>query len=392
MGGRAGPPTITIYDLTESRPRTSPHRVLHVMRMSGVGGAENYLRHVIPPLRRYGWDSDLLIPTPRPDAVRVLVSKFDAICGDVTVAPMKYDLNARLALSLVRRLRSRDYVIVNSHLVHADWHVALASLAAPSVAVVSTKHNDDPFRRMLPFRLVEHAAANRCATIITISESLRDFTLRWSRPRSPVLAVHYGMEASPNCPPTRSEGDTPTLLAVARLAPQKGLDIVIRAMKAVTATVPTARLLIAGEGPERRSLEGLVRSLGLGHAVRLLGHRSDVSELMRAAWLLVHPARWEGFGLVFLEAMREALPIVSTRVGAVPEIVVDRVTGRLVPPEHSHALADAIIEMLTNPALRRRAGVEGFARLVERFSAERMAQLTAAVYDRALSGAGRAAA
>jgi glycogen(starch) synthase len=132
--------------------------------------------------------------------------------------------------------------------------------------------------------------------------------------------------------------------------------------------------------------------LGLGHAVSLLGHRSDVPELMRAAWILVHPARWEGFGLVFLEAMREALPIVSTRVGAVPEIVVDRVTGRLVPPEHSHALAEAIVEMLTNPALRRRAGVEGFARLVECFSADRMAQLTAAVYDRALSAAGRAAA
>ena len=355
------------------------------MRMAGVGGAENFLRQLIPQLRRQGWESDLVIPAPRPAGVHTLAEEFSAMCGKVTVLPMKRDVDPRLVARLARMLRSGDYGVVNSHLVHADWYAALASLTAPGVALVSTKHNDDPFRRGLPFRLVEKATTDRCAAVITISDSLHDFTLRWTRPRSPVVPVLYGLEASPDGAPSRSEADTPTLLTVARLAPQKGLDVLVRAMRLVRQSTPGATLLIAGEGPERPSLEALVRSLELGDAVRLLGHRTDVAELMRTAWILVHPARWEGFGLVFLEAMRERLPIVATRVGAVPEIVVDGVTGTLVPAQHPDALAKAIGAMLADPAFRRSAGETGFARLLEHFSAERMARETAAVYERAIA-------
>jgi glycosyltransferase involved in cell wall biosynthesis len=156
-------------------------------------------------------------------------------------------------------------------------------------------------------------------------------------------------------------------------------------MKIVTASVPATRLLIAGEGPERRSIEALTAALQLEDSVSLLGHRNDVPELMRAAWILVHPARWEGFGLVFLEAMRETLPIIATRVGAVPEIVVDGVTGRLVPPEQPAALADAIVGMLADSSFRRRAGAAGLDRLLQHFSADRMARATADVYEGALT-------
>jgi glycosyltransferase involved in cell wall biosynthesis len=353
------------------------------MRMAGIGGAENHLRQLIPGLRRHGWDSDLLIPAPRPSAVRALAHDLAGTCGTVRVVPMKRDIKPGLVADLIRVLRSGEYRIVNSHLVHADWYAAAASLAAPGIPLVSTKHNDDPFRRSLPFRLVEKATAERCATVIAISDSLRDFTLQWTGARTPVVTVHYGLEASPTV--THSEAGPPTLLTVARLVPQKGLDVLIKAMKIVTASVPTARLLIAGEGPERRSIEALTAALELDDAVSLLGHRNDVSELMRAAWVLVHPARWEGFGLVFLEAMREALPIIATRVGAVPEIVVDGVTGRVVPPEHPTALADAIVGMLADSSFRRSAGAGGLDRLIQHFSADRMARATVEVYDRALT-------
>jgi glycosyltransferase involved in cell wall biosynthesis len=357
------------------------------MRMSGVGGSENHLRVLLPGLGAWGWEPDLLIPSPRPHAVRELAEGLSESCRRVIVAPMRRDLSPSLWLRIGRLLSSGEYQLVHSHLVHADWHAALGPARARGVPLVSTKHNDNPFRRTYPFRVVERAAANRSAMTITISEFLREFTLRYTRPRTEVITVLYGLNAPELLPERGSESDTPTMLAVARLVRQKGLDVLIRAMKALGAAVPDARLLIAGDGPERPALERLTRDLGLEDRVMLLGHRDDVDQLMRRAWLLVHPARWEGFGLVLLEAMRMGLPIVATGVSAIPEIVVAGSTGRLVPPDDPSALAEALIDVLGDERFRREAGALGFERLVERFSAERMARETAAVYDRAIAQA-----
>jgi glycosyltransferase involved in cell wall biosynthesis len=92
-----------------------------------------------------------------------------------------------------------------------------------------------------------------------------------------------------------------------------------------------------------------------------------------------------GFGLVLLEAMRVGLPVVATSVSAIPEIVVAGTTGLLVPPDNPVAITDAVIGALHDERFRRDAGARGFERLVERFSAERMASETAAVYNRAIS-------
>ena len=355
------------------------------MRMSGVGGSENHLRGLLPELPALGWEPDVLIPSPSPPAIRGLAESFSQCCRRVTIAPMRADLSPSLAVRIARLLRSGEYQIVHSHLVHADWYVAVASVGAPGVALVSTKHNDDPFRRTYPFRVIERVMSNRCAATITISEALRDFTLRHSAPRTPVASVLYGLKAPPGAPERSFQFDRPTLLAVARLVRQKGLDILVQAMRPIKDSVPEARLLLAGDGPERPALERLARDLGLADSVSFLGHRDDVDHLMRRAWILVHPSRWEGFGLVLLEAMKQGLPVVAARVSAVPEIVVPGATGLLVPPEDPRALAEAAIRVLGDERFRRDAGMRGFERLVERFSAERMARETAAIYDRAVS-------
>jgi glycosyltransferase involved in cell wall biosynthesis len=355
------------------------------MRMTGVGGSENHLRVLLPELPALGWEPDVLIPAPSPRAIRGLVESFSQSCHRVTVAPMPADLSPSLPVRIARLLRSGRYQIVHSHLVHADWYVAVASVAAPRVALVSTKHNDDPFRRTYPFRVIERLMSNRCAATIAISEALREFTLRYSPPRTPVATVLYGLEPPPGAPERSAESDTPTLLAVARLVRQKGLDILIQAMRPIKDSVPDARLLLAGDGPERPALERLARDLGLADSVSFLGHRDDVDELMRCAWILVHPSRWEGFGLVLLEAMKHGLPIVAARVSAVPEIVIPEATGLLVPPDDPRSLAAAAIRALGDERFRSDAGMRGFERLVEHFSAERMARETAAIYDRAVS-------
>ena len=144
--------------------------------------------------------------------------------------------------------------------------------------------------------------------------------------------------------------------------PQKGLDVAVRALPAIRASHPDAVLVIAGEGPEREALETLARELGVGDALFLPGRAGDVAALLERAELLVHPSRWEGFGLVLLEAMLAARPIVATRVSSIPEIVVDGETGVLVPPDDAQALAAAAIRVLDDPGS---LGAAGRARALE---------------------------
>ena len=227
--------------------------------------------------------------------------------------------------------------------MHADVFGAIAAGRTP---LVSTKHNDDPFRAG-PFRFVERAVARRTRAVIAITEALARFTTeRVGIPREKVTVVHYGLDElpaawSPN-PPLELPDDARVVLALGRLAPQKGHDVAIRAFASVREAVPEAVLVILGEGPERERLEALGRELGLGDSLRLPGRAGDVAPWLRRAELLVHAARWEGFGLVLLEAMLASLPVVATNVSAIPEIVVDGETGLLVPPDDPQALAAAL--------------------------------------------------
>jgi glycosyltransferase involved in cell wall biosynthesis len=172
------------------------------------------------------------------------------------------------------------------------------------------------------------------------------------------------------------------LVAVARLEPQKGLDVALRALAALP---PEAVLVVLGEGPQRAELEVLAAQLGVTERVRFPGRVGDVAALLRAAELLVHPARWEGFGLALLEAMLCGKPIVASRVSSIPELVADGETGILVPPDDPAALATAVGILLEDRTQATAMGEAGLVRAQQRFSVARMAERTVEVYRRALA-------
>lgn len=362
-------------------PVASGKRVLQVLRTDGVSGAENHLALLVEHLPRHGWTSDVLIAAPDPAALRRYAEHLSRHGGRVTLATMRSDVSPRLLGHLVRALAGPRHHLVHTHLVHADWHAGLASLAGGSVPLVSTKHNHDPFRTRRSFRAGERLWLRRCAASIAISDSLAEFVERWTgiRPET----VRYGWPADGAPPPERC--GIRDLLAVGRLEPQKAFDVLIEAVGLARDQGVDIRLRIAGEGSQRQPLERLVEERGLAGHVTLLGHRTDVEDLMASADAFVHTARWEGFGLVLLEAMRAGLPIVATRVGAIPEVVGDGVTGLLVEPDDPAAFASALGRLAEDPALTARLGHAGHHRLATSFTPERMAARTAEVYGRALA-------
>jgi glycosyltransferase involved in cell wall biosynthesis len=279
---------------------------------------------------------------------------------------------------LVRLARTLRAEVVHTHLVHADVYGGLAARLR-GTHLVSTKHNDDPFR-VGPFRFVERGLSHLADRVITITDALHRFTVeRVGVPAGKVETIHYGLDGIPEAwgvnPPDDVPGDVRVLLAVARLTDQKGIDLAIRAL----ATLPDDTVLVVlGDGPERATLVRLARELGLERRVFLLGRVPDVGAWLGRATVLVHPARWEGFGLAVLEAMLASLPVVATNVSALPELIVDGESGVLVQPDDAEALAHGIAHALETPQL----GAGGLARAQSEFSVGRMADRTAALYGR----------
>jgi glycosyltransferase involved in cell wall biosynthesis len=166
-----------------------------------------------------------------------------------------------------------------------------------------------------------------------------------------------------------------------RLAEEKGVDTLIDAVARARHEGADLRLLIAGEGYEREALESRARTAGCADAVLFTGYRADARALMRAVDIVVHPPRFEGFGLVVAEAMAAGRPVVATDVaGGIPEMVRDGHTGMLVPYADVEALATALQRLCGDESLRSKLGRAGRARYAQEFTVERMIERTIALY------------
>jgi glycosyltransferase involved in cell wall biosynthesis len=345
-------------------------RVAHVHRMRGIGGSERHLLTLLPALAERGVEPVFVgLDDPAWDPRDF----YDALTVPAVRIAAPRDLDPLLLARLVRTLRAD---VVHTHLVHADLYGGIAAQMR-GAALVSTKHNDDPFRTGA-FRFVERGLARLADRVVTISDSLRRFTVeRVGVPERKVETIHYGLDEPPRAWGTNPADEVPesarVVLSTSRLTAQKGIDVAVRALSLLPGDVV---LVVLGEGPERKALEELARVQGLESRVFLPGRVPDVAAWLGRASLYVQPARWEGFGLAVLEAMVCGLPVVATNVSSLPELVADGETGVLVPPDDPAALARGIERALSEPGM----GDAGRERARTEFSVARMADRTAALY------------
>ena len=341
-------------------------RVVHVHRIGGIGGSERHLLTLLPALAAKGID--------------VAFVGLDMAGADPFYAGLEAPFErVSRPWQLRGALKRARPDLVHTHLVHADVYGAVAT----RTPIVSTKHNPDPFRSG-PWRFAERALARRARRIIAISDAVRRFNVEEvGLPEGKIEVIHYGLDALPEPwgenPDLPIPEGSPLLLCVARLAPQKGVDTAIRALP----SMPDATLLVLGEGPERARLEELARELGVFDRVLMPGRVGDIAALYRRCDLVVHPARWEGFGLAMLEGMLAGRPIVAAHAGSAPELVADGMTGLLFPPDDAEALARAA-NMVLAPGMWM-YGTLGLGRARSLFSVARMTHRTLALYESACS-------
>lgn len=199
----------------------------------------------------------------------------------------------------------------------------------------------------------------------------------------PVELIYYDIGAAPERPPL---GPAPRVAFAGRLVREKGVDVLLSAFAAVAARVPDARLVVAGDGPERRGLERLAADLGIAAQVEWLGHvsRDEVERAFATAWVQVVPSRFdEPFGLVAAEAMARGTALVASAAGGLVEIALD--AARLVPAGDAGALGGALLELLTDIGEAERLGRLGRESVRARFGGEHIAGAFVALYERILA-------
>jgi glycosyltransferase involved in cell wall biosynthesis len=375
---------------------TINRKILHIQKVSGISGSENHLLTLLPLLKDYGYNLEMIVlnhknkPSDSPD---LFVEKMTEKGIKVEVFKMNNKhFNPDLIPRLINKINQEKYDIVHTHLIHADLYGMIAAKMAGVKVIVSTRHNDNLFRRQFPWNLLINFNTKLADNLICISESLKQFTIKYEgTPKDKISVIYYGFN------PQNKQFDsswkkqfnwdeeTKIIGIVARLIEQKGHSTLLKAMSQILPQFPNTKLVIIGDGILRQSLEEYSEKLGINSQVNFLGYHQNAAEMMGGFDIFIHPSRWEGFGLVFLEAMAAKLPIIATNVSAIPEIVEQEKTGLLVPKDDDIALANAICQLLSNPDLAKNMGENGRKRLEKYFTVDVMAQKTANLYDQLLN-------
>lgn len=297
----------------------------------------------------------------------------------------------RAVVRLVGIIRAGGFDVLHTHMSKAALLGAIAGRIAGCRAIVNTAHNlgfiamQSQTQRALFWVYDKLLLAAGTDAVVTVSRSVGE-RARAARlvPARKLHVIHNGIRTARFIAVAGDGPATPrqtlTIVTVARLVWFKGLDTLIRAMRAVVDTFPQARLVIVGGGELESQLRAQAASLDLTAAITFAGEREDVPVVLAAADLFVLPSVSEGLPVSILEAMACGLAVVATRVGGVPELVEEGVTGLLVEPGQPHAMATAICRLLADERERRTMGLAGRGRLEANFSAQAMVEATEQLY------------
>ncbi len=365
--------------------------VTHVIKVVAVAGAERHLLILLPALRARGVDADLLVLAEPGNPMDDMLAAAEKAALPVQREFIPRDVSPGLLLRLAQRFRAERPDVVHTHLFHADLYGLIAARWAGVPRVVSSRHNDDSFRRLAPVRWLNRWLWRQFDGGIAISEHVRRFCLTTEgAPPGKLTTIPYGLNGASLrvgkgartviCNELGLPPDALLVGMVCRLIEQKGVVYGLQAFWRVSARFPQAHLLIAGEGPLRGELERQAISYRLGDRVHFLGWRDDARAIIAALDVLLAPSLWEGFGLNLLEAMALGTPVLASSVSAIPEIILDGETGLLAPPRDVDHLTSSLLLLLADAPLRRQLAEAAARRQETVFSVEQMADRTLAFY------------
>jgi len=370
-------------------------KIIFVITGTGVGGAEKMLYHTIKGLNPVRYTARLCS----------LKKKGEVACRLEEEGVEVYSLNMRddatlagwldsfrALVLLVRYFMRERPAVIHSFLFRANILARIAGYLTGVPVIISSVRVMGGEMKWQHF--IDRVTAFMADHFVAVSNGVKEHLMRNAHlPERTVSTIYNGIVAGNSAGFDLSAlmnqigltADERILMTAGRLHRQKGYDLLLQALSVVQQSFSGVKLLILGEGEEEKSLKKLAHSLEISEKVLFLGLRSDVDRLLQCSELFVLPSRWEGFPNVLLEAMAAGKPVVATAVGGVRELVVDEVTGILVPPQDETALADAIMLLLSDKKRALAMGAAGRKRVLQRFSMDAMLSKTEALYHELLA-------
>lgn len=379
-------------------------RVLFLCNSTSWGGAERYVQAVADALTRRGHEIFAAMPPRSP--------LFARLSATTAVIPLPLDLGPKLgtrtAIDLVLRWplylrRLMRWIREHREALHIDLlHVQFKKeqLLATTVAArlglptIWTEHGalPEPIVKVLPALWIYRRMAGKTSAIICVSEAVKRDLSHQGISSSLLRVCRNGIEVSelptPSDRQIRREKARATLgfrrdqlliAAIGRLSWVKGLHYLIEAVPAIVRRVDRAHLVIVGDGPELTRLKKLATACGIADRITFTGHRDDIREVLAAIDVVAMPSLHEGMPFAALEAMDAGVPVVASRVGALPDLLAEGRAGMLVQPGDVRALAACLCELLINEQGRVRLANAARARLVDRYSFDGMIDCSEAV-------------
>lgn len=377
-----------------------PVKVLHIVTQLEFGGAQWSTLEMLTHLDRERFAPTLL------SSDGWLAQRAQRIPGLSVIlwSSLHRDIHpvadGRTLVKLVSFIRRGGYRLVHTHSSKAGILGRWAAHLAKAPVVVHTVHGwgfhafQRPWARRF-YQGLERRTSRITDGLIVVSERDHQTAVRLGIGSPPqhrlirygIAMERFGRHGTPQASVRQALGlepHRPVVGTVACLKPQKAPLDFLKACSLIHQQVPTAQFVLVGDGVLRPQVEQLRRRLGLEHALHLLGWRDDVPDLLAAMDLFVLASRWEGFPIVCLEAMAAGLPVVATTAGGIPELITDGRTGWLVPVAQPGRLAQAAVQLLQNPDLRRQMGEAGRTSLNGGYTLERMVRTTEQFYEELL--------
>jgi glycosyltransferase involved in cell wall biosynthesis len=355
---------------------------------------------LIPTLDRSGAEKQMVmlakgLPRDRYQVEVLALTRLGPLAVDLSAAGIPVTVIGKhlrldpIALPrLVRFLKAGSFDVVQTWIFAANTYGRVAAWLAGVPVVVVAEMAVDLWKGRLE-RAIDRRLATWCDRLVGNSHAVVDFYRQLGVPEDRLAMIYSGVEDEP--PPAVDrravraefgfEPEAPLVLFAGRLAEQKRVGDLLKALDLLQHVQPEVGTLIAGDGPLRDHLEETAHGYHLDGRVRFLGHREDIPRLLAASDMLVLSSAYEGLPNVVLEAMQFAKPVVATAAPGTTEVVVDGETGFLVPIGDVTGLTRSIRDLVRDPALARRLGAAGRARAAAHFGADAMIARFAELYE-----------
>jgi len=363
----------------------SKENILYIIWSLSQGGAERVVINLAKGLDRTRFNPMVCCLNEKGEFANEL--------EDIGIPVIPLHKKGKLDIVVINRLiaviKQYQIDIVHTHLFGSNLWGRIAAILARVPVIIATEHNVDVQKTRFHLT-IDRWLSRRTDKIIAVSNKVKEFYVGKGISADKIEVIYNGIEItkSPSHQVTRSpvkdeleirDGEV-VLAVVGRLVPQKGHRYLFEALGLLNGKY-RFKLLVVGEGPMKDSLWSIVNSLLLKDKVIFTGMRKDVRNILGITDILILPSLREGLPIVALEAMASGVPVVATKVGGTPEVVEDGITGLLVESENPFALAEATNRLFNNRGLARKLGENGYKRVKEMFSLEKMVEGHQRVYE-----------